>query len=100
MKTLVGYIREEAAPPNTEIYRALQKTGQVGPNTGKGIRVQNDKKLSDADFIKLIKATFEGVTDVVKHDPETGPNDSRMWPMFVFSWNGRVDNRVWLTGEV
>ena len=100
MKTLVSYIREEAAPANTEIYRALQKTGEVGPNTGKGVRVQNTKKLSDADFIKLIKATFEGVTDVVKHDPETGPNESRMWPMFVFSWRGRADCNVHLTGEI
>ena len=100
MKSLVSYIREDAAPPNTEIYRALQKTGEVGPNTGKGIRVQNTNKLSDADFIKLIKATFEGVTDVVKHDPETGPNVSRMWPMFVFSWKGRADYGVHLTGEI
>jgi len=100
MKTLLSYIKEDEAPPNTEIYRALQKTGKVGPNTGKGIRVQNTDKLSDADFIKLIKATFEGVTDVVKHDPETGPNDSRMWPMFVFSWKGRVDYGVHLTGEI
>ena len=69
MKTLLSYIKEDEAPPNTEIYRALQKTGKVGPNTGKGVRVQNTNKLSDADFIKLIKATFEGVTDVVKHDP-------------------------------
>jgi hypothetical protein len=100
MKTLLSYIKEDAAPPNTEIYRALQKTGEVGPNTGKGIRVQNTNKLSDADFIKLIKATFEGVTDVVKHDPETGPNESRMWPMFVFSWKGRADYGVHLTGEI
>jgi hypothetical protein len=100
MKTLVSYITEEEAPKNTEIYRALQKTGEVGPNTGKGVRVQNTKKLSDADFIKLIKATFEGVTDVVKHDPETGPNESRMWPMFVFSWRGRADCNVHLTGQI
>ena len=100
MKTLVSYIREEAAPANTEIYRALQKTGKVGPNKGKGVRVQNTNKLSDADFVKLIKDTFEGVTDVVKHDPETGPNASRMWPMFVFSWRGRADCNVHLTGEI
>jgi len=100
MKTLVSYIREEAAPANTEIYRALQKTGKVGPNTGKGIRVSNINKLSDADFIKLIQDTFDGVTDVVRHDPETGPNASRMWPMFVFSWRGRADCNVHLTGEI
>jgi len=34
------------------------------------------------------------------HAPETGPNDSRTWPMFVFNYNGRVDCRVWLTGEI
>ena len=100
MKTLLSYIIEDEAPKNTEIYRALQKTGKVGPNTGKGVRVQNTNKLSDADFVKLIKDTFEGVTDVVKHDPETGPNASRMWPMFVFSWRGRADCNVHLTGEI
>jgi len=100
MKTLVGYIKEDSAPKNTEIYRALQATGKVGPNTGKGVRVQNTNKLSDADFVKLIKDTFEGVEDVVKHDPETGPNESRMWPMFLFSWRGRADCSVHLTGEI
>jgi hypothetical protein len=100
MKTFVGYIREDTAPKNTEIYRALQATGKVGPNTGRGIRVSNPNKLSAADFIQLIKDTFDGVTDVVRHDPETGPNDSRMWPMFVFSWKGRVDCGVHLTGEI
>ena len=105
MKTLLSYIKEDEAPPNTEIYRALQKTGKVGPNTGKGIRVQNTDKLSDADFIKLIQDTFppptdDEVTDVVKYAPETGPNDSRMWPMFVFSWKGRADYAVHLTGEI
>ena len=53
----------------------------------------------------MIQDTFpppsdDEVTDVVKYDPEVSPNNSRTWPMFVFSWNGRVDNRVWLTGEV
>ena len=100
MKTLVSYIKEDEAPKNTEIYRALQATGKVGPNTGKGVRVQNTNKLSDADFVKLIKDTFEGVEDVVKHDPETGPNESRMWPMFIFSWRGRADCAVHLTGEI
>jgi len=65
MKTLVSYIIEDEAPKNTEIYRALQATGKVGPNTGKGVRVQNTNKLSDADFVKLIKDTFEGVEDVL-----------------------------------
>ena len=105
MKTLLSYIKEDAAPPNTEIYRALQKTGKVGPNTGKGIRVSNTNKLSDADFIKLIQDTFppptdDEVTDVVKINPETPPNDSRMWPMFVFSWKGRADYGVHLTGVI
>jgi hypothetical protein len=105
MKTLLSYIKEDAAPPNTEIYRALQKTGKVGPNTGKGIRVSNTNKLSDADFIKLIQDTFppptdDEVTDVVKINPETPPNASRMWPMFVFSWKGRADYGVHLTGVI
>ena len=106
MKSLKTYIKEEKAPTNVGIYRALQATGQVGPHSANSApRVSNPNNLKDSDFIKLIQDTFpppsgEGVTDVTKYDPETGPNDSRTWPMFVFNWNGKVDNRVWLTGEV
>ena len=106
MKSLKTYIKEEKAPTNVGIYRALQATGQVGPHSANSApRVSNPNNLKDSDFIKLIQDTFpppsgEGVTDVVKYDPETSPNDSRTWPMFVFSWKGKVDNRVWLTGEV
>ncbi len=106
MKSLKTYIKEEKAPTNVGIYRALQATGQVGPHSANSApRVSNPNNLKDSDFIKLIQDTFpppsgEGVTDVVKYDPEIGSNDSRTWPMFVFSWNGKVDNRVWLTGEV
>ena len=104
MKSLKTYIKEEKAPTNVGIYRALQATGEVGPHSANSApRVSNPNNLKDSDFIKLIQDTFpppsgEGVTDVVKYDPETSPNDSRTWPMFVFSWNGKVDNRVWLTG--
>ena len=106
MLTFYGYLKEDKAPTNVGIYRALQATGQVGPHSANSApRVSNPNNLKDSDFIKLIQDTFpppsgEGVTDVVKYDPETSPNDSRTWPMFVFSWNGKVDNRVWLTGEV
>ena len=101
MKSLKTYIKEEKAPTNVGIYRALQATGQVGPHSANSApRVSNPNNLKDSDFIQVIKDTFDGVEDVTKYDPETGPNDSRTWPMFVFSWNGKVDNRVWLTGEV
>ena len=106
MLTFYGYLKEEKAPTNVGIYRALQATGEVGPHSANSApRVSNPYNLKDSDFIKLIQDTVpppsgEGVTDVVKYDPETSPNDSRTWPMFVFSWNGKVDNRVWLTGEV
>ncbi|NMJ87648.1 MAG: hypothetical protein EX285_07420 [Thaumarchaeota archaeon] len=106
MLTFYGYLKEDKAPTNVGIYRALQATGEVGPHSANSApRVSNPNNLKDSDFIKLIQDTFpppsgEGVTDVVKYDPETSPNDSRTWPMFVFSWNGKVDNRVWLTGEV
>ena len=101
MLTFYGYLKEDKAPTNVGIYRALQATGQVGPHSANSApRVSNPNNLKDSDFIQVIKDTFDGVEDVTKYDPETGPNDSRTWPMFVFSWNGRVDNRVWLTGEV
>ena len=106
MLTFYGYLKEDKAPTNVGIYRALQATGKVGPHSANSApRVSNPNNLKDSDFIKLIQDTFpppsgEGVTDVVKYDPETSPNDSRTWPMFVFSWKGKVDNRVWLTGEV
>ena len=106
MLTFYGYLKEDKAPTNVGIYRALQATGEVGPHSANSApRVSNPNNLKDSDFIKLIQKTFppssgEGVTDVVKYDPEVTPNDSRTWPMFVFNWNGKVDNRVWLTGEV
>ena len=101
MKSLKTYIKEEKAPTNVGIYRALQATGQVGPHSANSApRVSNPNNLKDSDFIQVIKDTFDGVEDVTKYDPETGPNNSRTWPMFVFNWNGKVDNRVWLTGEV
>ena len=106
MLTFYGYLKEDKAPTNVGIYRALQATGQVGPHSANSApRVSNPNNLKDSDFIKLIQDTFpppsgEGVTDVVKYDPEIGSNDSRTWPMIVFNWNGKVDNRVWLTGEV
>ena len=104
MKTFIGYqqyLVEEEAPTNVGIYRALYATKKVGYHSNDSApRVSNSENLSDADFIQLIKDTFDGVTDVIMHAPETGPNDSRTWPMFVFNYNGRVDCRVWLTGEI
>ena len=101
MKSLKSYIKEETAPTNVGIYRALYATKKVGYHSNDSApRVSNSENLSDADFIQLIKDTFDGATDVTKHAPETGPNDSRTWTMFVFNWNGRVDCRVWLAGEI
>ena len=100
MKSLVGYIKEEKAPTHVDIYRALQATGQVGPHSANSSpRVSNPNNLKDIDFIKLIKDTFK-TTDVTKHAPEEGPNTSRTWPMFVFSYKAKPDCRVWLAGEV
>ena len=101
MKSLKSYIKEETAPTNVGIYRALYATKKVGYHSNDNApRVSNPENLSDDKFIQLIKDTFDGVTDVIMHAPETGPNDSRTWPMFVFNYNGRVDCRVWLTGEI
>ena len=104
MKSFIGYqqyLAEEEAPTNVGIYRALQKTGEVGPHSANSSpRVSNPKNLSDADFIALIKTTFDGATDITKLKPEEGQNTSRTWPMFLFNYGGKVDNKVWLTGEI
>ena len=104
MKSFIGYqhyLVEEDAPTNVGIYRALQKTGEVGPHSANSSpRVSNPKNLSDADFIALIKTTFDGATDITKLKPEEGQNTSRTWPMFLFNYGGKVDNKVWLTGEI
>jgi len=104
MKSFIGYqqyLVEEEAPTNVGIYRALQKTGEVGPHSANSApRVSNPKNLSDKDFIALIKTTFDGASDITKLKPEEGQNTSRTWPMFLFNYGGKVDNRVWLTGEI
>ena len=95
------YIEEQKIPTNVDIYRALVATKKVGSHSNDSApRVSNSENLSDADFIQLIKDTFDGVTDVKQFAPEIGPNTSRTWSMFVFNYNGKPDCRVWLTGEI
>ena len=51
---------------STAIHNKLVATGQVGPSPGKTSepRVKNIKKLSDKQFINLIKSTFPEVDEV------------------------------------
>ena len=104
MKTFIGYqqyLVEDEALSNVDVYRALQKTDEVGYHSANSSpRVSNPKNLSDKDFIALIKKTFDGATDITKLAPEEGQNTSRTWPMFLFNYRGKVDNKVWLTGEI
>jgi len=100
MKTFNEYethlLKEAAA---IDIYRKLIATGKVDEHSKKSEpRVFNPgDKLSDADFIKLIKDTFDGVKDVTKEPP---PNiKSHTNTLFKFQWNG-ADQIVVLAGEV
>jgi len=82
-----------------DIYRKLIATGKVDAHSKQSEpRVFNPgDKLSDADFIKLIKDTFDGVKDVTKEPP---PNiKSHTNTLFKFQWNG-ADQIVVLAGEV
>ena len=73
MLTFYGYLKEDKAPTNVGIYRALQATGEVGPHSANSApRVSNPNNLKDSDFIQVIKDTFppaspDEVTDVVKY---------------------------------
>ena len=100
MKTFKGYqqhLAEEIA--NSAIHDKLVATGVVGKHSKRTEpRVFNPgDKLSNADFIKLIKTTFDGVDKVTAIPP---PNiKSRTNAVFNFDWEG-VDYSVTLAGEV
>ena len=84
---------------NSEIHDMLVATGEVGKHSkAYEPRVFNIKdKLTNADFIKLIKSTFDGVDKVTAIPP---PNiKSRTNTIFNFNWEG-VDYSVTLAGEV
>jgi len=65
----------------------------------KSERVGNPNKISDSDFIELIKKTFN-VDKVTKFPPLEGPNTSSTYPAFMFDYDGVPDNLVVLAGEV
>ena len=44
--------------------------------------------MEEADFIKILKKLFSGVTNIKSYDPRTGPNTSGRDKLFVWEWNG------------
>jgi len=100
MKTFNEYENHLLKEANAiDIYRKLIATGKVDAHSKQSEpRVFNPgDKLSDADFIKLIKDTFDGVKEVTKEPP---PNiKSHTNTLFKFQWNG-ADQIVVLAGEV
>ena len=44
--------------------------------------------MEEADFIKILKKLFNGVTNIKSYDPRTGPNASGRDKLFVWEWNG------------
>ena len=100
MKTFIGYqqyLVEEIAA--TEIHNMLVATGAVAKHSKKSEpRVFNPgNKLSNTDFINLIKDTFDGVDKVTAIPP---PNiKSRTNTIFNFHWEG-IERSVTLAGEV
>ena len=100
MKSYKGYQQHLVEQvKNSEIHDMLVATGEVGKHSkAYEPRVFNIKdKLTNADFIKLIKSTFDGVDKVTAIPP---PNiKSRTNTIFNFNWEG-VDYSVTLAGEV
>ena len=100
MKTFIGYQRYLAEEISaTGIHDKLVATGEVGKHSKKSEpRVFNPgDKLSNTDFINLIKDTFDGVDKVTAIPP---PNiKSRTNTIFNFHWEG-AERNVTLAGEV
>jgi hypothetical protein len=85
---------------STKIHNALVATGQVGPSPGKTSepRVKNIKKLSDKQFIKLIKDTFPEVGEIRVIGPNKPGSKSGSYNTFVFTYDGQERGAVLATG--
>ena len=82
---------------NREIQTKFVKAG-MGYMT-KSSRVSNPKKLSNADFIKLIKSTLPDVGDVRIIAPNDPGSESGSFPTFVFTYDGEERTFV-MTAEL
>ncbi len=85
---------------STKIHNALVATGKVGPSPGKASqpRLKNIKKLSDKQFIKLIKDTFPEVGEVRIIGPHKPGSKSGSYNTFVFTYDGKERGAVLATG--
>jgi hypothetical protein len=82
----VHQIQEETS--NKKIHDQLVIAGMSKTSKASEPRVGNPNKISDADFIKLIKSTFEGVDKVTKLAPGDTGNKSRTYNAFSFHFDG------------
>ena len=94
MKTFSGFITEET---KKGIQTKLVAAGMS--KHSKSDRVGNSKKISDGEFIELLKKTFN-IDKVTKFPPLEGPNTSSTYPAFMFDYDGVPDNLIVLAGEV
>ena len=85
---------------STAIHNKLVATGQVGPSPGKTSepRVKNIKKLSDKQFINLIKSTLPEVGEVRIIGPNKPGSKSGSYNTFVFTYDGQERGAVLATG--
>ena len=85
---------------STAIHNKLVATGQVGPSPGKTSepRVKNIKKLSDKQFINLIKSTFPEVDEVRIIGANKPGSKSGSYNTFVFTYDGQERGAVLATG--
>tara|TARA_Y100000817_G_scaffold265271_1_gene220963 strand:- start:471 stop:2003 length:1533 start_codon:yes stop_codon:yes gene_type:complete len=83
---------------STAIHNKLVATGQVGAGTKSEPRVKNIKKLSDKQFIDLIKSTLPEVGEVRIIGPNKPGSKSGSYNTFVFTYDGKERGAVLATG--
>ena len=79
-----------------KIHNALVASGQVGSIVGKESepRLKNIKKLSDKQFVNLIKSTFPEVGEVTIIGPNKPGSKSGSYNTFVFTYDGQERGAV------
>jgi len=93
----VHQIQEETS--NKKIHDQLVVVGMGKTSKASEPRVANPNKISDADFIKLLKSTFEGVDTVRIIKPGDTGSKSRTYNTFVFLFDG-AERSVVLSGTI
>ena len=93
----VYQIQEETS--NKKIHDQLVVAGMGKTSKASEPRVANPNKISDTDFIKLLKSTFEGVDTVRIIKPGDTGSKSRTYNTFVFLFDG-AERSVVLSGTI